>query len=332
MRILILGGTRFLGRHLVEAALAKGHEITLFNRGRTNPNLYPQVEKLHGDRQVDLSPLKGRCWDAVLDTSGNIPRVVNASSELLSDAVETYTFISSISAYADFHKIGITETYQTGRLKDDSSEELTDENYGPLKVLCEMAVEDHLPGRTLVVRPGLIVGPYDPTDRFTYWPVRINRGGEVLAPGKPDQPIQFIDARDLSEWIIRMTETRQVGIYNATGPNSLLTMGEFLEACQAASAEESTLTWADAAFLLSNSIEPWSDMPMWLPGEEYAGMQQVDISKALDNGLAFRALIDTIGDTIAWAATRSHDHQWRAGITLQREAELLREWHTIIRH
>jgi nucleoside-diphosphate-sugar epimerase len=206
MRLLILGGTAFLGRALVDDALGRGHELTLFNRGKTNPELYPEVERLQGDRDGDLTVLQGKTWDAVIDTSGYVPRVVGQSAELLADAVGHYTFISSISAYADFSQPGADENAAVGKLEDESVEEIDGDTYGPLKVLCEEVVEKRLPGRTLIIRPGLIIGPHDPTDRFTYWPCRVERGGEVLAPGKPEKSVQFIDARDLAAWNLDMVE------------------------------------------------------------------------------------------------------------------------------
>lgn len=207
MKILVLGGTRFLGRHIVEAALAGGHDITLFNRGQNNPDLFPEVEKLRGNRDGDLSALQGRQWDAVIDTCGFVPRIVQASAALLADSVRHYTFISSISVYADFSKPAMNENAPVGTMQDESIEEITAETYGPLKALCERTAEKAMPGRVLHIRPGYIVGPFDPTDRFTYWPRRVATGGEMLAPGRPDSQIQFVDVRDLANWIIRMVET-----------------------------------------------------------------------------------------------------------------------------
>lgn len=216
MKILVLGGTRFLGRHIVEAALAGGHDITLFNRGQNNPDLFPEVEKLRGNRDGDLSALQGRQWDAVIDTCGFVPRIVQASAALLADSVRHYTFISSISVYADFSKPAMNENAPVGTMQDESIEEITAETYGPLKALCERTAEKAMPGRVLHIRPGYIVGPFDPTDRFTYWPRRVATGGEMLAPGRPDSQIQFVDVRDLANWIIRMVETNRTGVFNAT--------------------------------------------------------------------------------------------------------------------
>src|ERR1051325_6256679 len=231
MKILILGGTVFLGRHLVEAALARGHEVTLFNRGN-NPHLFPEVEKLRGDRDGGLDVLRGRRWDVVIDTSGFVPRIVRASAELLADTVELYVFISSLSVIADTRVPGADESAPVGTLDDPTIEDATGKAYGPLKALCEQAVEQVMPGRALNIRPGLIVGPHDPTGRFTYWPVRVARGGEVLAPGRPARQIQLVDVRDLAGWIIRLAEAGTSGLFNATGPDKVLTMEELLEECR----------------------------------------------------------------------------------------------------
>src|SRR4051794_14737210 len=204
MKLLILGGTIFLGRYLAKAALERGHDLTLFNRSQHNSELYPDVEQLRGDRDGGLDVLRGRRWDAVVDTSGYLPHLVRASAELLADAVEHYTFISSISVYPHFRSLGQDESAPVGTLDDPSVEEITGESYGPLKTLCEQAVEQALPGRTLVVRPGLIVGPHDPSDRFTYWVHRVAQGGELLAPESPNWHTQIIDVRDLADWTLHM--------------------------------------------------------------------------------------------------------------------------------
>jgi len=326
MKLLILGGTRFLGRHLVESALAGGHRVTLFNRGQTNPGLFPQVDELHGDRDGGLDILEGRSWDAVIDTCGYFPRLVRASAELLDEAVGHYTFISSVSVYADFSQTGITEEAPVGTIEDESVEDIGGGNYGPLKALCEQAVEAAMPGRALILRPGLIVGPHDPSDRFTYWPWRAAQGGQVLAPGDPGSQVQFIHARDLADWNLRLIEDGQAGVYNAVGPAERLRMGAFLEACLEAIDSDASLTWVEAQFLLDQGVEPWSEMPLWLPGEEYAGMDSVDIGKALAAGLTFRPLKETIGDTLDWAQTRPADHEWRSGLRPEKEMKVLRAW------
>ena len=325
MRLLILGGTVFLGRALVEAALERGHEVSLFNRGRSNPDLFPEVEKLHGNRDGDLTALAGRRWEAVIDTCGYVPRIVRQSAELLAEAVEHYTFISSISVYADNSQIGLDESAAVGKLDDPAVEQVTGETYGPLKAACEAAAEQALPGRVLTIRPGLIVGPHDPTDRFTYWPVRVARGGEVLAPGRPERPIQFIDVRDLAEWNIQMVEQRQVGVYNAIGPEQPLAMAQFLGACRMVSGSDATFTWVSEAFLAEQQVTPWTELPLWAPesDESLAGFFKVDGRKAMAAGLTFRPLTTTLEATLAWAESRPADYQWRAGLTAEREGELL---------
>ena len=325
MRILIIGGTRFLGRHLVESALAHSHDVTLFNRGKSNPDLFPHVETIIGDREKDVEKLKNRIWDAVIDTSGYFPRIVRLSAEVLEPIVSRYVFISSISVYDNFKKVGINESDPVGKIENETVEEITGETYGPLKALCEQAVQDIFGlERTLIVRPGLIVGPHDPTDRFTYWPVRVARGGAVLAPEKPDAAIQIIDVRDLSDFIIKLIQDNAFGVYNATGPNYELTLGRLLEVSKQVSVSDATFHWASVDFLNQNKIEPWSDMPTWVPDdEESAGFSRVDVSKAIATGLRFRPLEETVRDTLEWAQARPADHEWRAGLAAEREAQVL---------
>ena len=330
MRLLMLGGTAFLGRHLVEDALARGHEVTLFNRGQRNPDLFPQVEHLRGDRDGGLDALAGRRWDVAIDTSGYFPRLVRASAELLASAVEHYTIVSSISVYANFSRIGITEDEPVGTLADESVEEVTGETYGPLKALCERAAEAAMPGRVLVVRPGLIVGPYDPTDRFTYWPHRIAQGGEVLVPEPPDRSMQIIDARDLAAWMLTMAQQRQTGVYHATGPAGTLTMREIFDTCKAETASDAAFTWVAEPFLEEQKVGPWIELPLWIPGSDadMAGFKRVNCQKALAAGLTFRTLAATVRDTFAWDASRPADTERKAGLTREREAELLAAWHS----
>ncbi|MBI5031094.1 MAG: NAD-dependent epimerase/dehydratase family protein [Chloroflexi bacterium] len=328
MKLLILGGTVFLGRHLVEVALARGHAITLFNRGQHNADLFPQVEKLRGNRDGDLDALRGKTWDAVIDTCGYVPRIVEASAKFLANAVEHYTFISSISVFPDNISPNSDETAPVTKLPDESVEQVTGETYGGLKALCEQAVERTLPGRALVIRPGLIVGPNDPTDRFTYWPHRIARGGEVLAPGNPSSCVQIIDVRDLAEWTIRMIEGKHVGVFNATGPAYPLTLQQTLDECVRVSKSDARLTWVDEQFLLDHNVGSWIEMPLWVPDKDNsAGMMQINCAKAIAKGLTFRSVADTIRDTIAWDATRPPETEWRAGMKPEREAELLVKWH-----
>ncbi len=334
MKLLIIGGTRFVGRHLVEAALARGHTITLFNRGQSNPNLFPQVEQLHGDRSANLALLKGRTWDAVIDTCGYVPRIVRLSAQALAGQTDRYVFISTVSVYAEDNLRGMDENSPLATLKDESIEEVTGETYGGLKVLCEKTVEAAYPDRALIVRPGLIVGPHDPTDRFTYWPWRVAQGGEILAPGNPDQPVQIIDVRDLAQWIVRMVEAKRIGIFNAVGPDYTLTTRRMLEACVAVCNPQAKLTWVDETFLLQRKVEPWSELPVWVPEKESA-MATCSNARAtcprstaegVAAGLKFRPIEETIRDTLTWARTRPADHVWRAGMKPEREAELLREW------
>ena len=329
MKILILGGTRFLGRALVDAALLRGHDVTLFNRGQSNPDLYPQIKSLKGDRDGGLAVLEGQTWDAVIDTCGYFPRIVRQSAEFLADKVKHYTFISTISVYADFSKPGLDEDAETGKIEDESMEEITGDSYGPLKALCEKALEETRPGRNLIIRPGLIAGPYDVSDRFTYWPVRIDKGGEVLAPGVPERLIQVIDVRDLAEWNIRLVEENVTGVFNATGPDAPLSMGTFLETCRETSGSESSLTWVSEAFLLEKEVGPWMEMPVWMPSDtpEGIGLFAADISRALKSGLTFRPLAETVKATLDWAKTRPADYEWRAGMKAEREEELLKLWH-----
>ena len=328
MRILIIGGTRFVGRHIVEAALERGHEVTLFNRGKSNPGLFPQVENITGDREKDLDKLQGRIWDTAVDVVGYLPRLVRLSAQSLEASVSRYVFISTVSVYENFRKIGIDESYPVGTIEDETMEEVTGEAYGPLKALCEQAVRDIYGERALIIRPGLVVGPHDPTDRFTYWPVRVRRGGEVLAPQKPGATIQLIDARDLAEFTIKLIEENASGIYNATGPAYELTIGRLLEVSKQVSRSDAHFKWASLEFLNQNKIEAWSDMPTWVPDdEEGVGFSRVDVSKAISAGLKFRPLEETVRDTLAWSQTRPADHEWRAGLTTEREAQLLAALH-----
>jgi len=329
MKVLILGGTVFLGRHLVEAALARGHELTLFNRGQHHADLFPDVDKLRGDRDGDLGALQGGAWDVVIDTCGYVPRIVRASAELLAGAVKQYIFVSSISVYADFGTAGIDESAPVGMLPDATTEEVTGESYGPLKALCEQAAEAAMPGRVLHVRPGLIVGPHDPTDRFTYWVHRVAQGGEVLAPGTPQGKVQVIDARDLATWIVRMAETTQTGVFNATGPDYQLTMGDFFETCRTVSSSDAHLTWVDDDFLVEAGVGPWIEIPLWIPASDSdtSGLLDISIGKAVATGLQFRPIAETVRDTLVWDRSRSAETERCAGLKPEREAELLQAWH-----
>lgn len=327
MKLLIIGGTIFLGRHIVEQALERGHEITLFNRGKHNPELFPGVEKIHGDRNADLSALAGRSWDAVIDPSGYFPRSVRTLAETLAGSVGHYTFISSLSVYSDASRPGVDESGAVGAIADESIEEVTGETYGPLKALCERAAEEAMPGRVLNVRAGLIVGPHDPSDRFTYWPHRVAQGGEVLAPGGPNLPVQFIDVRDLAAWILHMIETNGTGVHNATGVGGSVTMGKVIDACLDASGSDARITWADESWLLEQKVGPWMEVPLWVPADdESAGFNFFDVSRAAANGLTYRSTADTVAATLAWDATLPADRELRAGLKPERERELLEAW------
>ena len=353
MSILVLGGTGFLGPHFVAAARARGHRLTLFNRGRSNPGRFAgeefaDIEQLQGDRKSDLSALQGdRRWDAVLDTSAYIPADVTRSARLLAPRIDQYLLVSTISVYARTDQPGQDEGAPLAILDDPTVSEVTGETYGGLKALCERAAEAELPGRTTVVRPGLIVGPGDTTDRFTYWPARADRGGEILAPGSPADPTQFIDVRDLADFLLLALEQRRVGIFNADAPAGGLTMGELLTTCQTVArrmntiqcvrapcpqppGHDSTLTWVPADVLAELGVSPWQDMPAWIPATgEYAGFGRVSTVRAHAAGLRIRPLEDTVADTLAFWRELPEDRRARpkAGITPEREAEVLAAWH-----
>lgn len=327
MRVLILGGTKFLGRHLAAAALEQGHTVTLFNRGNQSEGLFPEAEHLRGDRDGNLVALHGRRWDVAIDTSGYVPRVVGASARLLADAVDHYSFVSSISVYSGWPAVArIDEGSPVGTLTDPTVEEVDGETYGPLKALCEQTVQESLPGRTLIVRPGLIVGPHDPTDRFSYWPARVARGGAMLAPGRAERPVQVIDARDLAEWILRMATARAAGTFNATGPEHSLTMAEILATSQRVSGSQASITWVPDDFLEQMQVGAWVELPLWIPEREGPGVGDVNCARAIAAGLTFRPLAETIRATLDWLATRPAEYAWKAGLTPAREAEVLAAW------
>lgn len=301
VRVLVLGGTVFLGRAVVETLLARGHEPTLFNRGRTGPTLFPGIDRLVGDRDGGLELLHGGTWDAVIDTSGYVPRVVRASAAVLEPRVGRYLFVSSISAYADLSRPGLVEDAPLAELGRQTEDR--DEAYGPLKALCERAVQDVFGERATIVRPGLIVGPWDPTGRFTYWPVRIAAGGDVLAPEPRDAPMQVIDVRDLADWMVRLVEEDRAGVFNATGPKQPLTFELLLEACRTVSGSNARLVWVASERLVEEGIREWSELPLWLTDPTAQGVMQVDTSRARATGLRFRPLARTIADTLQWAAS-----------------------------
>ena len=335
MKLLVLGGTGFLGPHFVQAALERGHEVTLFNRGKRAATAPEGVEVLLGDRAIaatepgGLSALKGRRWDAVIDNCGYVPRIVRQSAEMLAGSVDRYVFVSSISVYADSSAPGLDESAEVLRLPaDEADSEEVMKHYGALKAASEEAVEAALPGRTLRVRPGLIVGPLDPTDRFTYWPARMDRGGEVLAPGDGSDPTQVMDVRDLAEWMLRAAQGKLTGIFNATGPDDRLTMRAMLEACrEAAGRNDVTLRWMSWPELEAAGVAPWSDMPAWIPSVgESAGIGAVNCSRAIAAGMTFRPIVDTARDTLSWWRSLPSERRaaLKAGLSPEREVELLK--------
>jgi 2'-hydroxyisoflavone reductase len=317
VRLLVLGGTKFLGRATVEAALAAGHEVTLFNRGETNPELFPEAEKIHGDRAVDLDRLAGREWDAVLDPAGYVPSVVHTAVRALADAAPFYLFVSSVSVYADQSRPA-DEDAPLAELGDLPSDRLTEDysNYGALKALCEAEVRAVYGDRCAIVRPGLIVGPHDPTGRFTYWPHRVARGGEVLAPAPPEGQVQFVDVRDLGEWFVRLYERRLGDTLNAT--NEGLPFEQLLDTCREVAGSESIFTWVSGDLLAEQGVGEWMELPLWLHDPEFAGMMETDVSRAVEGGLTFRPLTETVRGTLEQADTVDG-----VGLTPEREAELL---------
>jgi 2'-hydroxyisoflavone reductase len=330
MNVLFLGGTGFIGPHIVRALRNAGHKLTLFNRGKTNPDLFPGLELIQGDRLTDsVSQLRGRQWDAVIDTSAYFPRALdNVLAQLDTEAIKQYVFISTISVYANFGAPNIDEGAPTAELPDPESED-TQQYYGALKAACEQVVEKALPGRVTTIRPGLIVGPGDRTDRFTYWPVRVARGGEVLAPGNPGDPIQTMDARDLANWVAHCVDQRVTGVFNATS-GAGETFGDVIYGCQKLLNPKAELSWLPHEFLLEQGVQEWSDLPFWVnPDGELGGAWSVNVARATAAGLRHRPIGETIVDTDAWFQTLPEERRatLRAGMSAEREAEVLAAWH-----
>lgn len=337
MRILILGGTGFIGPHQVRYALSRGHQVTLFNRGR-QPHQWPgAVEELLGDRNTgDLKALEGREWDVCIDNPTTLPFWVRDAGRILHGKIKQYLFISTISVYADNLKPADESAPVAPYTGKDAMAETMEslraaqgELYGPLKALSEKEAEQQFPGKATIIRPGLIVGPGDETDRFTYWPVRLARGGEVLAPGDGSDPVQFIDARDLAEWTIRMAERHTVGTFNATGPEHQLEMRQMLSGIGSAIHADFRPIWVAADFLEAEKVEAWSDMPVWVPRQGgTAGFARRSIRKALASGLTFRPLATTASDTLTWFKQQPAERQvkLKAGLTPAREEEVLSKW------
>lgn len=333
MNILILGGTRFVGRSIVESALNRGHVVTLFNRGRGNPTLFLEVEKLTGDRQADLAALRGRSWDVVIDTSGYLPKVVRSSVEALADSVKHYIYISTGSVYRDWTQ-SMVEDAPLHELSDDdlASVESMDvgdfpdggsygKYYGGLKAACEKVVRSVMPDRAMIVRPGVITGPHDYCDRFFYWIERISQGQRVLCPDRPGAPVKFIDARDLADWVILSAEGSTTGTYNALG-NASITFGEYLTACKSTTQSAAELIWVEEKQLLANELRPFADMPLWLP-REYGGFFSRTDEKAVRLGLTYRSVEQTVHDSFVWLKDSAPMFAEPEGLTHEREAELL---------
>ncbi|MHC0038671.1 SDR family oxidoreductase [Pseudoneobacillus sp. C159] len=340
MKILIIGGTRFLGRYLVEEGLKKNHEITLFNRGN-NKTDFNHVEQIHGDRNMEISLLENRKWDAVIDTCGYWPQSVEKSAEILKENVGQYVLISTISVYKDFSKKNFDEESDLLMVSREKADELYKEGdsaimsyYGELKALCEQTLLTIIPTKSTIIRPGLIVGPYDGSDRFTYWVKRVNDGGKILAPGSPDRMVQFIDVRDLAKWTIGMVEKQEFGIFNATGLDKNLTMESMLNSIKQGLNSHAEFIWVDEHFLLENEVGPWMEMPLWLPqgklpdGKDMSGMLSADTSRALAAGLTFRSVEETAQDTLAWYLTKDPSQPMKAGMKSDKEGQLLEKWQT----
>jgi 2'-hydroxyisoflavone reductase len=331
LKILILGGTGFIGPHQVRYARERGHSITLFNRGKTDPDLFPNVETLLGDRATgDYASLAGHDWDVVIDNPTTIPRWARQAAEAVRGHTKQYIFVSTISVYAENDTPGADETAAVATTDEPNSEDAR-RFYGPLKALSEKEIQKAFQEASTIVRPGLIVGPGDRSDRFTYWPARLSRGGEVLAPGDPRDPVQFIDARDLAEFIIRAGEESVTGVYNATGPQSQLSMAEMLGGIRAVMSTDAHLTWADTEFLDAHRVRAWSDMPVWVPPiGDSRGFTRRSIDRALAKGLVFRPLAVTAKDTLEFhnAMPAERKQKLRAGIDPAREREVLAAWHT----
>ena len=331
LSLLILGGTRFVGVEMTELALKRGHQVAFFNRGRTNADLFPEIERIKGDRNGDIDGLKGRKWDAVIDNSGYFPRAVKLTAELLAPSVSQYLFVSSISVYPDF-KAPRDETSAVGTLKDETVEKVDDNTYGPLKALSEKAAEAAMPGRVTVLRPGLIVGPHDSTDRFTYWPARAARGGDMLAPGKPSDGVQVIDGRDLAAFALDAIEKKIVGTFNLVSPPGQFTIGDVVNESLRAAKElakpnpPTRAVWAPAAFLAAQKVEGWSDMPVWVDAKgDEAAFAGTSAARAIKAGLKITPMRKTCRDTLAWHLTRpaAERETLKSGIAPEREKEVL---------
>lgn len=329
MKLLVIGGTMFLGRHIVDAALADGHSVTLANRGKTNADLYPSVEKLVVDRDGDISALTTGEWDAVIDTCGYVPGHVRPIAELLSDRVGHYTFVSTVSVYGEFPGPGLNEDEAPlASTEGIDPTALTNEAYGPLKILCENEVVDVYGDCACIVRPGLIVGPWDPSDRFTYWPRRFDLGGEAIVPDWKEMAVQVADVRDLAEWMVRLAANKTPGVFNGCGPQAPWTLSQLVDACITAAGDNAaTPVWVDEEFLLEHEVAPWGELPLWLPEVTgMANMLAVDVSRAVAAGLTFRTLDTVVADTLAWDRDTQRGRDLRGPLTAEKEADVLMKW------
>ncbi len=329
LSVLVMGGTGFIGPHIVRALRDAGHRLTLFNRGKTNPGLFPGLELIKGDRLTsDIEQLQGRRWDVVIDTAAYLPRAVDTlMAQLDRDSLQQYVFVSTISVYANFGTPDIDESAPKEVLPEPESEDVN-QYYGALKFACEEAARGALPGRVLTIRPGMIIGPGDPTDRFTYWPVRVARGGRVLAPGAPGDTIQTIDARDLADWIARCVGSRTVGEFNATSDTGV-SFGEMLGACRELVNPDAELVWVTHDFLLAQGVNEWVDLPFWVsPEGELRGAWTVNAERATVAGLTHRPIRDTVADLYTWWQAQPAERRasLRAGMSAEREAEVLAAW------
>ena len=326
LRLLILGGTGFIGPHMVQAALDRGHEVTIFNRGKSNTELFPEIEKLVGDRDGDLESLKGREWDAVIDNTGYVPRHVRDSADLLIGHVGRYLFTSTGSVY-DLEAERVDEDSKLLDVPEPDSED-TQKYYGELKVLCEQAVQERYGEAATIVRPHIVAGPGDKTDRYTYWPVRIDHGGEMICPGDPTNPIQYIDVRDLSEFCIHLVEQDTPGVFYGAGPSySELSIREFIYAVRGVTSADVKFTWIDDAFMAANGIEHFG-FPLWISvNSDYRGLTRVSIERSVENGLKLRPLAVTAHDTLEWFKAQPKERRDKLNLNLERDAAVLKAWH-----
>ncbi len=323
LNILVIGGTRFVGRHIVEEAIARNHSVTLFNRG-TN-HCFPGVTHIKGDRDnpEDLVQLSGSVYDSIIDTCGYYPRQINILTKVLSSSSH-YVFISSISAYGDKVNPYRDESAELAKISPDTPEKLTNETYGGFKVLCEQAAQQQMP-QTLIIRPGIVAGPFDTTDRFTYWPYRVAQGGNVLVPDNPGQPVQFIDARDLAAFTLNMVEKKETGAFNLVNTPGSVTMKLLVEESLKAAPDDSKIIWVDEDFLASCEIQPWQDLPFWIPGKA-SDLMLTSNSKALKAGLSIRPLGVTLQETLNWRLSLPEDYEPGAGLTREKEQQTLNKW------